>query len=427
MDYDYVIVGGGPTGLTLATYLPGKIALIERHPVLGGCHRADSKTYARFVEHGPRVYSGAYVNVARVLQTIGLSWDGVFEKIQFSPEDIDGKRWYQWLSVKEIAYLTLDYLVFAICNKDHGKDISMKTYCTRRHFSPQSLEYIDMVCRFSDGAGASRYSLWEFVSGFDQHISPFYAPRKSNDSLFDTWHAYLTNKGVDVILGANVTSVSKNAVVVSGKKTMTTAKVVLCIPPVYADKLLKKSKVQDTKFRDFAVKTKYDMYWSVSFFGATYGKQKSTPWGLIAVQYPFGVVSAAATKFDVPSPVTGKTLKRTSDPKEVAEEIRRQLGFSDSVEYAYATGKYNDQAFVAAAKKGYYKAELSSGIAVVGCHNGNSTYNFTSMESAVQNALVYAGRTPETVWFASDYLRFALVGAVFATAVLNRCSSGHVC
>ena len=85
MIYDHVIVGGGPTGLALATHLPGTVALIERQAVLGGCHRYDPRANPDFAEHGPRVYSGAYVNVARILKTIGLSWDQVFERTSFSP------------------------------------------------------------------------------------------------------------------------------------------------------------------------------------------------------------------------------------------------------------------------------------------------------------------------------------------------------
>ena len=396
--YDYIVIGGGPTGLTLATYLSGNIALVERQPVLGGCHRVLPGD--RFVEHGPRVYSGAYVNVQHVLEDIGTSWDETFEKTYFSPEFIDGKHWYQWLSVKEIGWLTFEYLMYVI-NSNHGKNISMATYCTHKNFSASSKEYIDLVCRFSDGAGADRYSLWEFVSGFDQHILPFYTPRKPLTTLFDHWETFLKKRGVDVLTNTNVTKVTKDSVVTDSGDILRAKKVILCIPPTYAARM-------SPGLKDFASKTKYDPYWSISFFDVDLPKgQRSTPWGIVAVKYPFGVVSAAASRFDVKSPVTGKTLKESSDT-EAAEEIRRQVFGDLKPEYAYLTGKYNDQSFFATAGQGYVYSKLSNGIDIVGCCNGNSTYHFTSMESAVQNALVYIGKKRRRVWHASNYIWFVV-------------------
>ena len=425
--YDYIIVGGGPTGLTLATYLPGRVALVERHKALGGCHRV-APGYPQFVEHGPRVYSGSYVNVARVLQDVGMEFHDVFEPTAFSPELIDGTRWYQWLSVAEIAYLSREYLVFALCNASHGKHISMKTYCAQKNFSARSTAYIDLVCRFSDGAGADRYSLWEFVSGFDQHLRAFYLPRRPNTYMFDKWKTYLERRGVRVRLGANVAKVTPHSVTL-GSAVMHAKKVILAIPPLHADRLLQKSGIRtETKFRDFAKKTKYDAYWSVSFFGATLDNakgQRTTPWGALAMQYHFdGVVSAAASIWDVASPVTGKTMRETAKtPDRVAEEIRRQLGLPDSVTYAYATGPYSDQAFMAAAGKGSFGPEMACGIATVGCHNGKSNYNFTSMESAVQNALAYLGRPVRSPAHAGDALRWGLLAAVLALAYNTKSTS----
>ena len=417
IEYDHVIVGGGPTGLALATHLPGKVALIERQAVLGGCHRYDPRANPDFAEHGPRVYSGAYVNVARILKTIGLAWDQVFERTSFSPELIDGKKWYHHLSAPEIAWLSWDYTIFALFDARHGQNVTMAEYCESKSFSATSCAYIDAVCRFSDGAGADRYSLWEFLSGFDQHIRPFYIPKKSNDFLFETWHAYLEKHGVDIFVDADVTRVSRTSVTV-GDVVVRAKKVILAIPPVHVDALLRASGIIDKSFRDFAKATKYEPYWSISFFGVRVDNaagHRTTPWGVLAMQMPFGVVSAAATRWDVASPVTGATLAR-SGVVEAAEEIRRQLGFPPGTKYAFIQSKFHDQAFVAAARKGYVKSALRCGIDTVGCHNGKSNYHFTSMEAAVQNAMAYLDMRPASPWHASDAVRWALVAFVVVIA-----------
>ena len=64
MSYDYAIVGGGPSGLTLA-YILGKkgykCILVDKNPTLGGCHRV-IRYKELFSEHGPRIYSKGFLN-----------------------------------------------------------------------------------------------------------------------------------------------------------------------------------------------------------------------------------------------------------------------------------------------------------------------------------------------------------------------------
>lgn len=401
--YDHIIVGAGPAGLTLATYLPGRNCLLERQSVAGGCHRVLPE-YASFVEHGPRVYSGSYVNMHKVLNDIGVSWKDHFDAVYYSPELIDGKHWYRWMSHQEIVWLSVEYLLYCIV-PNHGKSISMKEYCTSKGFCPGTMDKIDLVCRWSDGGGSDRYTLWQFLSGLDQHSKSFYVPSKPLGTLFEYWVRWLqSNKACDIFMSANVTRVSPTTVstehgVFAGKK------VILCIPPVYASRLLKASGLLDPEFQAFSKATKYNPYWSVSFYTDSWDNSqghRSTPYGVVAVQYPFGVLSAAGTRFDVPNE-RGVMLKDLSDD-EAAQEIRRQLGLSENVPYAYLQGPYNDQSFVMTPQHQSYPAALPGGVDVVGTHNGHSTYHFTSMESAIQNALVYTRTQRETAWNISDWL-----------------------
>ena len=56
--YDYIIYGGGPTGMSLAYILAKnkfKVALIERESKLGGCWKVEWKNNKYFTEHSPRV------------------------------------------------------------------------------------------------------------------------------------------------------------------------------------------------------------------------------------------------------------------------------------------------------------------------------------------------------------------------------------
>ena len=69
MENDFVIIGAGPAGLTLSytlSYLGYKVVLIEKEKTIGGCHRVN-RVDGLFAEHGPRVYSDAYVNMRSLL------------------------------------------------------------------------------------------------------------------------------------------------------------------------------------------------------------------------------------------------------------------------------------------------------------------------------------------------------------------------
>jgi len=442
-----LIIGGGPAGLTLATYMPGNVILIEREATLGGCHRVRRDDEGYFSEHGPRVYNACYVNTKNVLEHIGLTWSEVFTPTPFSPEHIDGKHWYQWFSVRESFILTWQYLIYALWNKQYGKNVTMSEFCTANAFSPKSSRYIDHICRFSDGAGAGRYTLWEFLSGLDQHLYRFYEPRTPLDQgVFAHWESFLKGRGVDLRLGTTVKKLMhKDGVIVgvelaSGEK-IRASRVVCAIPPAPMDELLRRSHLHEPGFHEFAERTEYDEYLSVCYHfpldesplldhreGIT-----STPWGVLArdlsqsMAMETACLSVAATQLDVPSPTTGKTARHSSK-EEVIDEILRQLPLRPQtkrrlVKAVMSSGLHKptssswedeDEAYVATARTTPQGPALQccSNLFSVGCHNGQSWYHFTSMEAAIENALAFLGNPRDYTLSLSDYVHVILIVGV---------------
>jgi hypothetical protein len=413
VQYDIVIVGGGPTGLTIATHLAGtaKVLVVEQNDSIGGCHYVDRHDDGLFSEHGPRVYSGAYVNMRNILECIGVSWDSIFTPCTWSPDLIDGKVWYGHFSTSEILAVSAAFLAFAV-SKEWAKGVSVATWTKSHGFSPKSRRYMDLVCRFSDGAGSARYSMYEFLSGFNEHIPyGFYEPREPLDTtLWPAWQSYLESAGVAVSTGTHVVGIDARTITTtSNGRTGRVGfkKLILAIPPYSAHRLLP----SEPGLAAFAKATRYDEYWSLSCHYASQPTlprgQITTPWGLVFIGMPFQkekywVVSISASVRNVKSPVTGKTLKATSDEADAAAEIVRQFraatgcGAPDRV--TYTEPKYWDHdAFVASAGAGYFGPELSMGnVYTVGPHNGASSYHFTSFESAVQNAMAFVGKSPKT-------------------------------
>lgn len=434
MYVDTLVVGGGPTGLTLATYLPGTVCLVERDGI-GGCHRVHRQR-GLFAEHGPRVYSGSYVNVSHVLKDIGTSFDETFQPYAFSPEHIDGKRWFNVLSWSEMLAVSIAYGRYII-DPSYGKDVSVLDWCTENKFSAQTIKYLNTVCLFSDGADSTRYSLNEFLSGFDQHtIFGFYEPRRTNDKhLFPVWKKHLEKRGVTMMERANVQEILHHGGTAYGVKldngaTIHAGRVVFAIPPAALVPILKESNLVEPGFDTFAKETKYSPYWSIAFHYDTprrvldHDGFKSTPWGLIYLEMPFEneryrVLSVAATDWDTPSPTTGKTLReharaQTND-KDIAVEFLRQLDLPvGPVRATSPHGSYRDTAFVAAARAGYWPPALSccDNLYTVGAHNGFSNYNFTSMETAVQNALAFCGKKRIRCAYVGDFIRTAALIAI---------------
>ena len=85
MIYDYVIIGGGPGGLTIANTLckQYKILLIDKKKSLGGCHYVN-RINGLFSEHSPRVYSNSYLNFIKILNDMNINFYDLFTKYKYN-------------------------------------------------------------------------------------------------------------------------------------------------------------------------------------------------------------------------------------------------------------------------------------------------------------------------------------------------------
>jgi len=440
MLYDYVIVGGGPTALACATYLPGTKIILEKRDSWGGCHKVQRDREGLFCEHGPRVYSESFVNTRRFLESHGIEWSEAFRPVQYAPDHIDGARWYQWMSWRALVGLTLATITYMLFIPQ-GESVS--TFLDKWNVvDPKERRLFDTVCRFSDGAGSDAYRVDQFVAGFDFHsLGRFYVPKRSLDT--SVWNRVTeslhTRFGTTLRSHTHVRTVLVHRGRAVGVRTRDGATflagtaVLLCVPPKPMASILRASGLVD--FRDVAERTAYISYdsYALHFHRGNYPLLKpesgfiDTPWGLIYIDLGHiergtmtRVLSVAITRVHDPSPRT-KISARQSSSDEVVAEIVRQLPLTRQArdnlmqvvptpegEHAYMHTPGTDVTIPSVHPQ-------VQGLAMVGIVNGTSRYPFTSIESAVQSAMRFCHVRPHMPWT----IRQVMVMLVITLGVLG--------
>lgn len=437
-EYDIVIVGAGPSGLTLAqccSSIGKSVLVIDRENAIGGCHRVrrvpvpyKNTTEYVFTEHGPRVYSLTYKTFISILEDIDLSFHDFFTPYNFSISDIGGQTIFQTLNFMEILAFMVSFFQF-IFIKDYGKQISMKQFMQNNNFTKLSADTIDRICRLTDGASSENYTLYQFLQLFNQQFFyTLYQPRLPNDiGLFKSWKAKLEQLGVDFLLNTNVdeiyehngviTNLSANYTVINGKQF------VLAIPPEnLVDLLHNSSQKVKNAFGNFdnlirwSESTEYIEYISCTFhwdknlhLNKVWGFPR-TEWGIafiVLTDYMSfhetcsqTVISAAVTIPGVKSNRIGKTPDECSE-NELLQEIFYQLR-SSFPELPYPTHAVmspgvifdkswisKDTAFISTTNQPFLNASSKTirNLFTLGTHNGNHIYSFTSLEAAVSNGV----------------------------------------
>jgi len=442
--YDYIIIGAGPTGLSLAWYLSQedkRILLIDKESSIGGCHRVQ-RVNGLFTEHGPRVYSDAYLNFIDLLKDMKINFSDLFVPYTFPITNVQNLQNKSFdLSYYEIAIFLISYLNLVI-NKDYGKNISIQTFMNNYNFSDSSKEYINRVCRLTDGATPDKYTLFQFMQLLNQQaLYKLYQPNLPNDrGLLKLWEEKLREtNNINILLNHDVLIIDKpeknliNSITVLNKVTnekikFIGKKFIITVPPKPLYSLLFKSPGIQNAFGDinelktWTTQNSYfdylpiTMHWKQILDLPKIQGFPSTDWGVafivlsnymkfndkIELENSRTVISTCITFPERKSSVTNKTAHE-STLKEIYPEVLRQLKISypnlpDPAHMilspqVYKDNKTNkwvniDTAYVLtdANKSLPFYSKLFKNLYNCGTHNGYSNYHFTSMESAVSNA-----------------------------------------
>jgi protoporphyrinogen oxidase len=438
MQYDIIIIGAGPSGLTIAqtcSSLNLKILVIDKNDSIGGCHRV-KRVGGYFTEHGPRIYSSAYLNFMMLLEEMNVEFDELFIPYNFQFTTIGQKTIFSSMNFHEFAVLFFDFINLII-NEEYGEHISMKDHLESNNFSKKSKDIIDKICRLTDGADISRYSLNEFLQLVNQQFFyKIYQPKMPNDiGLFKIWKTFLQKRNVSILLNTNVETIEKinNVFTVNVKNNnkneifeqYSCNKVIIAAAPLELIKILEKSNnlIKNAfgkydELKCWAESTNYNIYIQITFhwneqlkLDKVYGFPASE-WGVAFItlsdymkfEESKTVMSTAVTITDKKSNFSKKTANESSKD-EIINEVFRVLQLSyptisnklPNVVIFNPTTKYinnkwisEDTAFISSSicKKDIpFESENINGLYNVGTHNNKHFYKFTSLESAVTNAL----------------------------------------
>jgi len=427
--YDYIIIGAGPTGLTLAYELGtrGKTCLVlERQAVIGGCHRV-LRSDGLFTEHAPRVYLSSYVNTIDVLNRMGIDFFELFTPYKFGAF-LFLSMFFSALSWYELLCLVWIFILF-LFDSNYGKDRSVLQFMRDYGFSDASQDFVDRFCRVSDGAGSGRFTVWEFLQLFNQStLYSLYQPRKPNDvALFPAMkRAIDATHNVTFQMNATVQSITMDSpthvsgVVVNGT-TYTASNVIMAVPPINVATLCASNANLVNAFgpglSDWARATNYNNDIAVVFhwdkklhldskFGFPY-----SDWGLISIvmsdYMDFDdarsktVISTCITYLDRPND-NGVRANDVTDPSVLIDYVFQQLCemypmlppptakiLSPTVSRQNGAWVDADSAYFDAVNTTPIDAQsaIVPNLFQVGIQNGHGSMHATTFEAAVSNAL----------------------------------------
>lgn len=119
---------------------------------------------------------------------MGVSFEQMFTTYNFSIATIGSTTVFKELTYVELGKLAVAFLKFSF-DAMYGQHETVAEFARSHGFSKQALDILDRVCRLTDGGGADRYTLNQFLQLVNQqYMYTLYQPRAANDKLlFRVW------------------------------------------------------------------------------------------------------------------------------------------------------------------------------------------------------------------------------------------------
>jgi len=439
--YDYILVGAGPAGLTLAhifASLNKTCLILEKESSIGGCHRV-TRVDNLFTEHGPRVYFEGYLNSKQILSNMNIEFDKIFTDYPLNFSDIKSKILDNFTLHDIFAIIKI--FIYFILDPEYGKTTTVQSFIDDNNISKKGSSTINKLCVSTKGDIVARYSVHEFLNLLNTLNQKLYQPRLPNDKgLFMQWATHLKNTNlVDIKLNQNITKIVTSSSSSSNNKinkveeihTSTgniykSSKFILAVPPKALVTILNKFSNIKNSFGNFQILNNwanpkmYTDYINIVYHWDTpisYPDSMIFPqsyWGILFIKLSSytkftnkdskTVISAAISVRDVKSPFIGKTANQCNKDeliKETLRQIRETMPnlpeptrsiVPPQMYRENGQWKSTDSLFTKNISSKIFnpQSQVYKNLFSVGSHNGYSNDAVTTMETAVTNAIVFA-------------------------------------
>ncbi len=178
-NFDYIIIGAGPTGLTIAdglSHLGYSCLIIEKSDVVGGCHATFPHSPCL-----PLVYSKTYLNFRSL---------HFHDSSHFKPYPVPNDM-FSCLTRNEKR--SIQYVIFrTLFNPNYGRNQSCADFFETCQFSKETINYFSRLIRWiSNGSDVSRFTLHDLLHIYNHRLLDNLIVPKHNIKWVEHWKTHL--------------------------------------------------------------------------------------------------------------------------------------------------------------------------------------------------------------------------------------------